>query len=389
LEEQQKETDAHIVNHEERLSALEKADNSNIPEYVQTAAKAVARIVNGRQNETSTVFAFLADGHCGWGSDATHEAVKQSAQAVETINNRCPLDFVAHGGDLSVGGSYSTIDSTFTDIEDYTEIMASVSAATPSLWMVGNHDDAPYQATANRLTQAQTFALIGRKNLRSGAVFNGGCNYGYLDMNSRKVRVIYLDTHDKRTWGTVRVTEGGVPFMDANNISGEQLQWLVDTALDFSSKENPEEWAVVVLSHAALNSTGTITDAVSGANHAYSTTNAATILAAYCDGGSGSITHNGVTVNYNFSALTEKAEICCAVHGHNHMYSDETINGIVSIGCPNVMNGRERQSADGNTYTKTAGTAQGTSFCVITVDRQNRKIYADHYGAGYDRAFSY
>ena len=53
------------------------------------------------------------------------------------------------------------------------------------------------------------------------------------------------------------------------------------------------------------------------------------------------------------------------------------------------MNGRERASDDGNTYTKTAGTADGTSFCILTIDRENCTIYADCVGAGYDREFTY
>ena len=53
------------------------------------------------------------------------------------------------------------------------------------------------------------------------------------------------------------------------------------------------------------------------------------------------------------------------------------------------MNGRERVSDDGNTYAKTAGTADGTSFCIITIDRENCMIYADCVGVGYDREFEY
>ena len=51
------------------------------------------------------------------------------------------------------------------------------------------------------------------------------------------------------------------------------------------------------------------------------------------------------------------------------------------------MNGRERQSDDGNTYTKSTGTAEGTSFCIITVDRKNGMVYADCAGVGPDREF--
>ena len=40
-------------------------------------------------------------------------------------------------------------------------------------------------------------------------------------------------------------------------------------------------------------------------------------------------------------------------------------------------------------YEKIAGTAQDTSFCVVTVDTALRKIYIDCYGAGYDREIDY
>ena len=41
------------------------------------------------------------------------------------------------------------------------------------------------------------------------------------------------------------------------------------------------------------------------------------------------------------------------------------------------------------TYDKTAGTAQDTAFCVVTIDLDESMVYADHYGAGYDRAVSF
>lgn len=226
----------------------------------------------------------------------------------------------------------------------------------------------------------------------SGAVCPNGCNYGYLDLENRKLRVIYLDTDDKRSWGTVAVGAGETApdYLNAHNVGGAQLQWLAGTALNFTGKTNPAEWSIVVVSHVVLNISGTITDAVSGTVYAHSTENATKILNAYRTGKSGSITHNGVTVNYDFSAVGSKATVICAVHGHNHKFGSETLTGgILSIGCPNVMNGRERASDDGNTYTKTAGTADGTSFCILSIDRENCVIYADCVGAGYDREFTY
>lgn len=363
-----------------------------IPEYVRTEAETVSRIVNQHQSNDSIVFPFLTDAHCGYYTDADNKATKLAGQLLNLIGNRVPFDFIANGGDMANGAYNTTREMTFDEIEDYTEFVSDAHRGVPAVWVPGNHEDAPYMATADRATQTDMFALIGRKNRISGAVCPNGCNYGYLDLENRKLRVIYLDTDDKRSWGTVAVGAGETApaYLNAHNVGGAQLQWLANTALNFTGKTNPAEWSIVVVSHVALNISGTITDAVSGTVYAHSTENAAKIINAYRTGKSGSITHNGITVNYNFTTVGSKATVICAVHGHNHKFGTETLTGgILSIGCPNVMNGRERASDDGNTYTKTAGTADGTSFCILTIDRENCVIYADCVGAGYDREFTY
>ena len=368
------------------------SSGETIPEYARTEAETVARIVNQHQSNDSIVFPFLSDAHCGYYTDTGNAATTLAGQLLNQIGKRIPYDFIVHGGDFSTGAWNTTKQLSFEQIEDYTELTSEANKGVPSIWTVGNHDDSPYQATEGRVSQQETFALIGRKNRISGAVCPNGCNYGYLDLENRKLRVLYLDTDDKRSWGTVQVGSGETApaYLNAHNVGGAQLQWLAGTALDFTGKGNPAEWGIVVVSHVALNISGTITDAVSGTTYAHSTANAAMILNAYRTGKSGSITHNGITVDYDFSTVESKATVICAVHGHDHKFCTETLTGgILSIGCPNVMNGRERASDDGNTYTKTAGTADGTSFCILTIDRENCMIYADCVGVGYDREFTY
>ena len=370
----------------------DKPTISTIPEYVRTEAETVARIVNQHQSSDSIVFPFLSDAHCGYYTDTGNAAATLAGQLLNQISKRTPYDFIVHGGDFSTGAWNTTKLDSFEHIEDYTELMSEANKGVLSLWCAGNHDDAAYQATAGRVSQKELFGLVGRKNRINGASCPNGCNYGYLDLENRKLRVIYLDTDDKRNWGTVLISSSSsVPeYLNAQNVGGDQLRWLANTGLDFTDKANPAEWSIVVVSHAALNINGTTTDAVSGTVYAHNTENAAKIINAYRTGKSGSITHNGVTINYNFTTVESKATVICAVHGHNHKFSSETLTGgILSIGCPNVMNGRERASDDGNTYTKTAGTANGTSFCILTIDRENHKIYADCVGVGYDREFAY
>lgn len=362
-----------------------------VPDYVVTEGETLARIINQHQSGNSVVFPFLTDAHCGYYTDTTNEAVKLAGQLLNQIGKRVPFDFIANGGDLSNGAWNTDKAAAYEEAEDYTELTREAHKGVPGLWCIGNHDDAPYRATADRLTQTETFALYGRKNRLSGAACPNGCNYGYLDLEAQKLRVIVLDTHDRRSWGSVNAGAGEVAtYLNVENIGGNQLRWLAESGLDFTDKENPADWGIVVVSHAALTANDTWVDPVDSTSYAVNTTNAAKILNAYRTGKSGSIEHNGITVNYDFSTAEKRAVVICAVHGHNHKFCAETLDGgIVSIGCPNVMNGRERASDDGNTYTKTAGTADGTSFCVITIDRENLMIYADCVGAGYDREFEY
>lgn len=353
-----------------------------------TAADALAKKVVNHIGADSIVFAVMADAHLGYYTDTGNAAGKQAGQALKRLNERCALDFVAHVGDYTTGAYNTTVESAMRDMADY-QLLIGSQYPGKAVWVVGNHDDAPYQATANRMSQTQVYAAISRKNLASGGVVPNNACYGYTDFPGMRLRVIYLDTHDRRSWGSAQVGAGAnCDFLNVENISAAQLQWLADHALDFSGVDDPSKWSILVFSHAVLGTSGTYTDP-GGTVHPCNTANAATLLKAYATKKSGSITHGGVAVNYNFTDATPAGIIGC-IHGHEHRYANEIVGGtFLSICCPNIMNGRERASADGNTYTKTAGTANGTSFCVFSINRADKKIYVDHYGPGIDREFNY
>lgn len=358
------------------------------PDYVLTAADALAKKVVNHIGSDNIVFAAMADAHLGYYTDTENAAGKQAGQALKRLNERCALDFVAHLGDYTTGAYNTTVESAMQDNADYQLLIGSKFPGRQA-WCVGNHDDAPYQATASRMTQTQVYAAISRKNLASGGVVPNNACYGYMDFPALRLRVIYLDTHDRRSWGSAQVGAGAnCDFLNVENISAAQLQWLADHALDFSGVDDPSKWSILIFSHAVLGTSGTYTDP-GGTVHPCNTANAATILKAYATKKSGNITHGGVAVSYNFTAATPAGIIGC-IHGHEHRYANETVGGaFLSICCPNITNGRERASADGNTYTKTAGTANGTSFCVFSINRADKKIYVDHYGPGVDREFDY
>ena len=362
--------------------------DDDTPGYVLTAADALAKKVVNHIGSDNIVFAAMADAHLGYYTDTENAAGKQAGQALKRLNERCALDFVAHLGDYTTGAYNTTVESAMQDNADYQLLIGSKFPGRQT-WCVGNHDDAPYQATANRMTQTQVYAAISRKNLDSNGYVPGNKAYGYMDFPALRLRLIYLDTHDRRSWGSVQVGAGAnCDYLNVENISAEQLRYLAEQALDFSGVADPSKWSILVFSHAALNSAGTYTDP-GGTVHQCNTSNAALVLKAYATKKSGSITHGGSTVTYNFTEASPAAVVAC-IHGHEHRYANETVGGVfLSICCPNILNGRERVSADGKTYTKTPGTANGTSFCTFSINRADKKIYVDHYGPGIDREFDY
>lgn len=374
----------------------------NTPDYVIDEAKETAGKVLSHQSEDSFTLAWLSDIHIGnkyevddkWISDESSNI--EAGQGLHEITKTVPLDLIALGGDLACGASPTSRTDGLSQLDTATEYMRPATFYTPTLYLVGNHDDAPFRDTANRVTRAELHSRFGRKNLLIGAVSNNadkGCNYGYKDFENRRMRVIYLDTHDKNGWESTNVEQGSTssPYMDACNISAKQLDWLANKALDFRGKDNPSGWGVIICSHTQLDivsGTRTYTDSASGNSYEYNTDNVITVLTAYLSKGSGSITLNGETATYDFTAKP-RAQLYCCINGHRHCYEfrEYGVKKIPAITCPNTRNGSERVSFDGNTYAKTPGTGESCSFNVITVDRKNGKIYADNHGAGIDRAF--
>ena len=126
------------------------------------------------------------------------------------------------------------------------------------------------------------------------------------------------------------------------------------------------------------------------------------------------------TVTYTFSN-TERAEIICNIHGHAHNCACSKISSTTRTGStavtpwlwrfciPNICASRYNGGYDNFTSNPTAqqnygevdangnpvywkketGTAKATSFCVVNIDRKNRKIYAHIFGAGTNRVISY
>lgn len=383
--------------------------SDGIPDYIVTEAKRVANAVQSNRTAKSLVFPALSDMHI-FDGNSNHESSLISAQyagmGIKELQKRIHLDFTAYLGDYTWGTADHTVAQVKADITAFKETTDTTGA---EIWCVGNHD-LNYGANRDRLlTLDEVYGYIGANSDGTKPYANIERCYGYIDFDNQKIRVIYLNTCDASDWDIAEGTAARSEW-----ISPTQIQWLADTALNFTGKSVPNEWGIVIVGHHPLHYGFSCFDTVMQ------------LLEAYKNGSNGSLsctikteTVNGTTtypqqrVDYDF-INTERAEIICNIHGHNHncgysQISSSTRTGSTAVApwlwrlcIPNICANRYNTGADvgklygeydenGNPvyHAKEAGTEKATSFCVVNIDRKNRKIYAHIFGAGVDREISY
>lgn len=332
-------------------TAAQKAADSisdGVPDYVKTEAERVAKAVQSHQGANTVSFIVCSDVHFSTVNNAAQmkETLTHMGQGMKLIRESVAVDFAACLGD-------AIWDASNESVEDVQEAMREVNTALfdafngiPNFRLVGNHE-AHYNGTT-KLTNAQIFANRGAFN--AGATFdaaNRAGGYCFRDFEANKLRVVCLNTSEGDTAG-------------GYTMSAAQKTWLAN-ALNV-----PDGWKSLILSHIPLDW--------------YGASSAPLSIVAAADG------------------------VVCNIHGHIHNYLTGTVTNtnVPRLAIPNgcfyraneygknggtEYNGMEFGEA--TTYNKTAGTAQDTAFCVVTIDLDNEIVYADHYGAGYSRELSF
>lgn len=321
----------------------------NIPDYVRTEAERVAQVVQSRQNANTITFIACSDIHYSSPDNANpiasaqnqYEAVTHMGQAMGLIREKVHIDFAAMLGDM-IWDTTETADEALAEVRFVNEQLSNGFGSLPQFRSRGNHENG-YDSGAN-FTNDQVYANIGafnRDNVGDSKNRVGG--YCYRDFDAVKLRVICLNSSEA----------GGCQF------STQQVSWLTN-ALDLSEKG--DDWCSIILSHHPL------------------------------DWGKSGGVDPTATINSAYGVIG-------AFHGHIHNFKVDTIKNttIKRIAIPNVCYGLvntydtayDIDWSEDTSYPKTEGTAEDTSFCVVSIDLAAQKIYADHYGAGYSREIDY
>jgi hypothetical protein len=373
------------ANHGHDSTYIKRDELDTVPDYVKEEAREAADKVVAVRDAYSFVFGAVSDLHYNGESAAS---ILHAGMGMYEIHKRTRLDAVLNFGDVLYGNMNSG------DVEGFPYVrhcLSDVIRAVPYIHMQGNHDECDSACTETEEKQ-KYFAHIGASN--AGAVTdwpNRHRNYGYRDFEDERMRVIYLNSVDL---STVEVADLPTNTYGTDNkcyISGAQLKWLVERALDFSGKDDAGSWSFIVCSHHPLNWSGVQMGKL------------LSVLKAYRGKSSGSVAEDGVTVSFNFT--NAKAMLVAHFHGHNHNFRAETMDGVPTITIPNDCFGRNNEygkkdaqkekwgDADANGtqrfYDKVADSAEDTAFDVIVIDRTHEVVRCINYGAGLDRAIPY
>ena len=251
----------------------------------------------------------------------------------------------------------------------------------PLLVLRGNHDNNP--AEGNDISKMIPDALyynIFQSRTQKG-FHKAGVNYGYIDFEQSKIRVVFIDSGDIYDASTGEALISGYDVM----VQQTQFNWFCEDALNFSDKSDASEWAVITISHAQLYPQLSVAFVSVIEAFMNGTTASGTATSTY-----GSYTH---TLTYDVDYTSQGSmEYICHVNGHNHEDSATLIGNTgrydIDIACDNAKayyySGSTRTQ-----YTRTVGTIEEHIMDTLCIDKANRKIYMKRLGVGTDREFSY
>ncbi len=343
-----------------------------------------AQRIEKEQNENTLTISLISDVHY----DENNEKDAQKLENIEKIGeleSRVDLDYVANLGDFIVGN-----EDKKTTLSSLKKLLKTTDDAinAPVLNVRGNHDDNGWYSLEGHGGSLQKDEIINDEEWYNLAIASAGENfvvdenkphggYGYIDHEDSKIRVFMINSCDIPYILESDGTTYRYNSYQCYAISNEQLNFVAD-ALQFSDKENPDEWAALFLTHIPFDTTndngyrfGTSDALIRGHQQLLS------IISAYRKGTSYSYsgnTHNAslgevaedfyVDVNVDYS---EKGvgDVICFVSGHTH-----ADNMSRSVGFENSLSHR---------YTY-IGLIGSVSFETLVINREKGTVKAFKYG---------
>ena len=359
-------------------------DYADLPTYIKDGISAhIAKVCQGVENN-DLVFDFITDVQ-------SNEIYTGSRICyIEAINAGMKVGkFVVNGGDFVSG-----LPTASDDIDHMSRMYQAHKRGIGSkdLFMCqGNHDgtwlkwnSTSHQVKAKDIVTDKTWTNMFLKNI-DGAVYDAANPLGgylYKDYEDKKVRVIILNTCDICVYD-----ENGYLKYNAmynNAVRQQQLDWLVNYALDFTDKgADKTNWGILVFTHFGVD--------VDNDWFPHGAVLVENVLQAFRTGSAINQSSEWGTdfqllVNHDFSTQGAMNYIAY-IHGHTHTDRVLFNNGVphIATASANGYYDHENPPVGGTCPERIAATLSYYCYDTMQYNKQNKEIIAYRFGAGNDR----
>ena len=359
-------------------------DYSDLPTYIKDGISAhIAKVCQGVENN-DLVFDFITDTQTNDEYDGCRISYIQALNASMQVTK-----FTVNGGDFVSG--LPTAEEDIRNMSRMYQAHKRDIGAKDLFMCQGNHDgtwqkwnSTSHQCKAKDIVTDKTWTNMFLKNI-DGAVYDSSNPLGgylYKDYEDRKVRVIILNTCDICVYD-----ENGYLKYNAmydNAVRQQQLDWLVNYALDFSAKgAYKTNWGIIVFTHFGVD--------VDNDWFPHGAALIENVLQAFKSGtainqSSEAGTDFQLLVNHDFSTQGAMNYIAY-IHGHTHTDRVLFNNGVphIAVASANGYYDHENPPVGGTCPERVDGTLSYFCWDTMQYDRENSKIIAYRFGAGADR----
>lgn len=344
-------------------------DGSVLPDYVSAGLTDVYEQLQTKIGLDKLTLGYITDTH----------GYSDHIRAIGELSKQGVFDAVVHGGDIvTIEKPYA---ETSKQIKDTQRVFADIN--TPLFIDRGNHDgdstgeypaNAGYDDStitsasyANRLTYAQSQNTTIIESPQTDGYF-------YADFNKQKIRAIFTNSSN----GPQADGTGNTYKRWAWDI--KQLQWFVNTALNFDDKSNAAEWQTIVFGH--HNMMQQFSHTVAGGNGNL----LAGVLNAFVTGDK--FDKDGVTGDFKTPHV-----LIGYFFGHTHCDALEKIDGYefyqisTASSLPDYYD--DNLPNPNKSWPRPIGTLQEDCWDSLVIDPAKRHVELIRYGAGENRKFEY
>ena len=360
-------------------------DYADLPTYIKDGISAhIAKVCQGVEN-ADLVFDFITDVQ----SNTIYDGSRICYIEAQHAGMKAPK-FIVNGGDFVSG-----LPTATEDIDHMSQMYAAHKKGIDGkdLFMCqGNHDgtwqkwqSTSHQCKAKDVVTDKAWSNMFLTNI-DGAVYDatnplGG--YLYKDYEDKKVRVIILNTCDICVYDS----NGYLKYnaMYDNAVRQQQLDWLVNYALDFSAKgADKTNWGIIVFTHFGVD--------VDNDWFPHGATLVENVLQAFKSGTAINQSSEWgdadfqLVVDHDFSTQGAMNYIAY-IHGHTHTDRVLFNNGVphIATASANGYYNNETPPVGGDCPTREVNSLSYYCWDTMQYDKENTRIVAYRFGAGADR----